>query len=949
MNFQCTDPSGYDYAPKYVQQIIDKANLFLTAPAANQFGSSPAPPDTRIRYQLFGNPSDPCDAIFFYDTEPTSFSNTSAFHIVVYDNDAIGIAGQQSSDRIYLFNIHREVFEYLNDDVSAGAGILNHEFGHLFGLCHAFSTFNTCPDMDPAAECGGPSSTMCEDDPCPTVLPNSPYPTTCGGNLCLSCYCSWGTGNNIMGYNGSMRGITMSQWAQIYSHIITQKPEYILFNSITCEDIPAHLPLEILPNTIVEWNTFRLLNQNVEVRPGATLIIRCEVQVAKGLRIIVNRGARLFVLGGTITSQTSDCRWEGILVHGNAGMAQPDPAVARDETQPIPEDGAGVVWLNGAILKNAVTAISTKASGGLDDHGHYGGLVMVDNSDFINNGRAVEFMKYGKTNKSYFTNCDILREGTVSWAVDRGVSIWACHGIKFFQTHFDKILDYGIYGINYSAIVEASSFRASTYGFRSESTMPNVALSTTLIKGCDFNNNDHDIYANSSPNMIYGFEITENDFFEGRSFISYGVRIIGESAFNIGHDNTFDDKYSPTLLSSTGSLFNTVRCNTYKNSILGVSAAFNNRNLEILGNGFQDISVEVRLTGNASQKGEIGPQQGNPSEAAGNCFENPVNAIVAPSSSSVPFTYYVYNLNNNPVFCEKPTGNLSDGGTNNYKLDNSDSETDDCSSPESPREVTENDLFLARDTTAVKKAAWLSDLQNAQKKSAYLAAAKEQDFLLRTLVSEAFDTDDLDGAETLLLGENTNTHRRGVVGLRTMRGNIAGAQALLDSMPIENQDDLWFRQIMAVNFAIEQSSVPYELTAAEEDSLMLIANTPHSIMRGYACALLSLCKGYTCEDMLDSLEIEERNRPILSAAAKEQVMVYPNPTAGSFTVECPALQGEMLTLDLLTVSGSRVKSLRFVNTGKFLLEYPELQEGIYLLRLYNSNQLLHTAKVVVLH
>ena len=120
-------------------------------------------------------------------------------------------------------------------------------------------------------------------------------------------------------------------------------------------------------------------------------------------------------------------------------------------------------------------------------------------------------------------------------------------------------------------------------------------------------------------------------------------------------------------------------------------------------------------------------------------------------------------------------------------------------------------------------------------------------------------------------------------------------------------------------------------------------------MRGYACALLSLCKGYTCEDMLDSLEIEERTRPILSAAAKEQVMVYPNPTAGSFTVECPMLQGEILTLDLLDMSGSQVKSFQFVNNGRFLLENPELQDGIYLLRLYNSAQVLHTAKVVVLH
>jgi hypothetical protein len=515
--FQCDDPNAVGYAPTYVAQILGLSNDYFTNPEPNQKSPSPiiALTDTRFRIELIGSPSNPCDAFFFHEVEPTTFTNPSAMHIIVFDADnPTFIGGKMFTTKMYLYNIHNHVFKLGWQDVGIWGSTVNHELGHRFGLCHAFSTYNTCPDMDPIAECGGPSDTQCEVsenvfEDCPQIAPGSAYPTDCGDNQCFTCYCTWGTGNNFMGYTLPRKGFTRSQWGQMYGAMLEESPNFVQFEEV-CEDLAPQPPLIIPANTIVDWDNNRVINQNIEIETGATLIVRCTVFMGKELSIVVNRGARLFVLGGTITSQSSDCLWQGVWVHGNSTMEQPDPAIAKDETQMLDPNGAGIVWLNGATMKNAITAVSTRSQG----FTNYGGLVMAYGSDFINNGRAVEFMKYGKKNKSYFSYVDVYKSGSPSWNVSKGVSIWSCHGIKFLETHFNKIDSYGIFGFDFSAEVENCSVKnGSTFqssGFRSENTMPNAAKSETIIKNCQFEKLTYGVYFSSTPNLIYPLTITNN-------------------------------------------------------------------------------------------------------------------------------------------------------------------------------------------------------------------------------------------------------------------------------------------------------------------------------------------------------------------------------------------------------------------------------------------------------
>ncbi|RLD17466.1 MAG: hypothetical protein DRI69_12205, partial [Bacteroidetes bacterium] len=858
-NFQCTDPQGQYYAPTYAQQFLGFSNQLFSDPPANFHGTSPDLLDTRIRFAFYNNPSDLCDAVFIHQTAPTTFTNPDALHILIYDKPGVsGFSGKQISQSVIeLYNIHQEVFDNGGNDVHGAGGVLNHEFGHLCGLCHAYSAQNDCPDMDPSAECGGSSSSTCNGANCPTGSTTLGVHPSCGSSSCFGCYCTLSSSNNFMSL-GTQEAIVRSQWAQMYGFIVKTKLNSVRFDD-SCEDPPSLPALEIPANTIVEWNGVKYLDRHVEIRSGAILKIHCDVYMAKGRRIIVNRGARLFVLGGSITSMTNECLWDGIILHGNASLYQPDPVDAKDENTVIPANGSGVVWLNGAVLSRAGTAISTKATGGLSTHDYFGGLVIVENSDFIGNKRAVEFLKYSLPNKSYFVNCEIKPEPSSPVDVFAGISIWACEGIGLSQTHFTDVSFYGMRGIDFTVNVEDCSFEGADFGFRSESTMPNYNLSSSTIDDCKFGDNAVDMYHGASPNMIYPQNIVNNLFVSDGSFaIRFGIRMFGESLFSI-RKNIFQEKYFSIQLSATGSLGNSVSCNTLDNISFGVQANFNNERLVILGNTFLSSGIrQIYVNGNQSELGVINSLQGEIETAAGNCFTSTNSYVIQANQNSTElFNYYVKDLGGFPEPCERPNGSLTDSGPNNYVLKNSENEYD-CNDEGILSGMTETDLDSARFKAFAKKTIHEADPRDFNKKYDYLLARDYQEKVLRAVVQETYENNDLDKVEELLLEENSKVYDRAVIGLRTRRLNIAGAQSLLDNMTIESQDDIWFKDIMAINFSVidERSSI-YSPTTQEDSILHVIASTEHSIMQGYACALLYLTTGFSCD--ADTLQMRSRN------------------------------------------------------------------------------------------
>lgn len=537
-NFQCSDSGASYYAPAICQQIIAGANAILSDPAQSNQTSAPKLPDSRIRFALYDDET-PCNAIFIHDEIPTSFSLGDALHILIKDDgfDCVGRGSGPGPDKLFLFNIHCHAFDHAITDFTHRGGLLCHEFGHVIGLTHTFESSNSCPEINPEDECGA-----VDPDPC-----------------------IWNHSNNVMSY-GNQTALVTSQWAQMYGSLFIEQPQYVVGE---CSTPVTSNPLEI-SNGVEVWTGARYVDTDIEIRPGATLIVQCILAMAKDKYIIVNRGGRLFVNGATIYGESPTCRWGGILVHGKSNVAQPDVEDAKNEYHTLTSSDAGVVWLKDAALHWANTGIATKGSGTLSTHDYFGGLVMVDNGRFVDCGRAVEFMKYNFKNKSYLDICTIELTENQQGLQGQGISVWACSDISFGNVQFIGLKQFGVTGINYSASIESCEFIGTTVGdaIRSENTMPSVTSRSITVNACSFRNNRIDVVAYSTPNFINEFLITDNVFDEpaGTStIIKTGVHLRGESFYDIRDDNEFIDKFAAVRLQSTGGRVNRVRCNWFGN------------------------------------------------------------------------------------------------------------------------------------------------------------------------------------------------------------------------------------------------------------------------------------------------------------------------------------------------------------------------------------------------
>ena len=79
-----------------------------------------------------------------------------------------------------------------------------------------------------------------------------------------------------------------------------------------------------------------------------------------------------------------------------------------------------------------------------------------------------------------------------------------------------------------------------------------------------------------------------------------------------------------------------------------------------------------------------------------------------------------------------------------------------------------------------------------------------------------------------------------------------------------------------------------------------------------------------------------------------EIRIFPNPSSGQWTLECPDLKGETLHLELFNLAGARVMTRKFVNRGTLTFE-TDLPEGIYFLRLFHNGIPCYSSKLVLTH
>ncbi len=424
---------------------------------------------------------------------------------------------------------------------------------------------------------------------------------------------------------------------------------------------------------------------DVRVPTGNVYTIYGTVEMAADCKIIVERGAKLIIDGGTITKACPDF-WPGIELWGNSNAAQ---------------DTINQGWViikNGGTIEYAKTGIETVRidSLGKKDLSYAGGVVQADNAVFYDNTTSVSLLPYPKSyayfpilnNESYFKKCSFvwdtafyefggLPQQHVLLTETRGVALsgnifinklsrkypfplssgefgmgiasWnsgfyvAGDGIDPNTANTFRNLDYGIrtfayFGANKPIKIEYNLFEHNkTACYLSAETFAAINRNKFVIKS-GITSITSDGYSGLYLDACTGYQVEENEFYSNYQPLfpssysrSYGL-VVNNSGpeDNLIYNNDFHNLGWATQAQETnrGKVGTglTIKCNDYTDN-------------------YQDINVtQIVINSSNGVKHNQGSDNNDPTAPAGNTFShigNPaINIYSDFSNNCADITYW---------------------------------------------------------------------------------------------------------------------------------------------------------------------------------------------------------------------------------------------------------------------------------------------------------------------
>ena len=588
----------------------------------------------------------------------------------------------------YYYNYVRHIAQNNNNNNSNNgahwytASLLHHELGHALGLGHNYVSW----------QCGTPASKGTTNN----VMDYHP-----------SCQCSY-TKCQLGIMHANIMGVASSN---SYVPSSTKVPNFVVEEWCNLDNTK-----DITITASTTWNDKKYLAGDIYINNGVILTVKCSLALAEGARIIVQRGGKLVVDGGTITNICGKL-WQGIIVHGN-----------RIEDQMHADQGI-VELKNNATLTNARVAVRL-GDGWLDN----GSIIEAVGANFINNRKNVEFLSYTDPNdpdknQSIIKNCllectSALQGETVG--TGEYISLWDVHGVKIVGNTFrnsappsafsNNSRGVGIYSIDADYYLGRSADPGSFQG----TTLCSFDPATSKINKFDglstgveyiwqagtanpiglialeneFKNITRGIICNGeNKSFLYKNKfIWDNQFIKDPNFgvaptfitIPFGIRMETSTSFTISdnamewHRITQPTDYTPEVLglhviNSFPSPAPTpvVNRNTMKNFapypnreyVIGNKFEGNNNSLDVEGNTYDDLSIDWFVQPNAF--GSLRSPQGAPcigSTCYGaankftDCAANPssINFYIMPGAI---LDYFGNNQGNPPPTCN--TGSIN--------------------------------------------------------------------------------------------------------------------------------------------------------------------------------------------------------------------------------------------------------------------------------------------------
>ena len=398
-----------------------------------------------------------------------------------------------------------------------------------------------------------------------------------------------------MSYFQEYSALSPCQWATMYGFLYFG--DFAFSEDNGCEYTPTD-PVIIETGQQVVWDTTKSLTGNVVIEENASLHITCLVLAGEEVSFHVKRGAILKFENAEIRRLCEDKRWGGIWVEGNRDKEQPDIAYPFDpEANYADPSVAGAVIALNTVFRGGATVIQDGRYGDPNNWDYFGGLVIVENSDFIDNSRGTAFMSYPFPSKSYFYDCDFIENEEAGIDGTMGITIWNTTGLQIESCHFENMDNYGIHGWDFGANIStgnvfsknrraidiystfplASAIEGITIGPEDDNSPPNIFRDNFMSN----NSTSRDIIIESTD-QINGINIQYNEFYNSKIPIS----IDGYARYDINNNSFYDADFGIRLV-NTGNDINTVFCNVFdKMQLACVLAGLDNTGVEILDNDF---------------------------------------------------------------------------------------------------------------------------------------------------------------------------------------------------------------------------------------------------------------------------------------------------------------------------------------------------------------------------
>jgi hypothetical protein len=411
------------------------------------------------------------------------------------------------------------------------------------------------------------------------------------------------------------------------------------------------------------WSTDRI-HGNIIIDHEATLTLNSiELGMLQGKKIIIEQGSKLIVNGGIITSPC-DVTWQGIEVWGNKNEHQ--------WPQSTGYYAQGYLELNDAIIENAINAVSMWKPG---DEQTTGGIVIANNTKFINNRRSVHAINYENydpiterkmNNRASFTRCTFEIEENYPGVekFSKHIDLDRVDGVRF--TACDFLLSPAATNVSaenmaigsYSAGFTVKALCADTYipcqtydhstfaGFHWAINANNTLGSTRtfFVNQALFNGNAYGIYTSGINNFTVlnsvfniGYNEPESDPCdgEGKSASGFGIHMTGCTGFAI-EENYFtkasgapQGNYTGILCKDSETQHDIIYRNIFNGLSYGNFAEGNNRygsddqfGLEYQCNINSGNNRDFIVTGDEEPR--IRGYQGSMSKEAGNTFSTVV-------------------------------------------------------------------------------------------------------------------------------------------------------------------------------------------------------------------------------------------------------------------------------------------------------------------------------------